>query len=67
MLEIDKSVAAPQLNAKAFVHEEPLQVAKELRLWFADGQGKGVYIHDVSFSQTPKGTCAMVIYRGPVY
>ena len=65
---IKEGIPANSLNIRALVNKNPEALAKEMSTWLNEaGQQKGVIIHDISFVQTPEGTCAMLVFRGPVY
>ena len=65
---IKEGIQANILNVQALVNKNPDVLAKEMSTWLDQmGQQKGVIIHDISFLQTPEGTCAMLVFRGPVF
>jgi hypothetical protein len=64
---IKEGIQANILNVQALVNKNPDVLAKEMSTWLNQmGQQKGVIVHDISFVQTPEGTCAMLVFRGPV-
>ena len=64
---IKEGIPANSLNIRALINKNPEVLANEMSTWLREaGQQKGVVIHDISFVQTPEGTCAMLVFRGPV-
>jgi hypothetical protein len=65
---IKEGIQANILNVRALVNKNPEVLANEMSMWLREaGQQTGVVIHDISFIQTPEGTCAMLVFRGPVH
>ena len=65
---IKEGLPANILSIRAIVNKNPEVLANEMSMWLREaGQQKGVIIHDISFVQTPEGTCAMLVFRGPVH
>ena len=65
---IKEGIPANSLSVRALVNKNPEVLANEMSMWLKEaGQKTGVIIHDISFVQTPEGTCAMLVFRGPVY
>ena len=65
---IKEGIPANILNVRALVNKNPEVLANEMSMWLREaGMQTGVIIHDISFVQTPEGTCAMLIFRGPVH
>ncbi len=64
---IKEGIQASILSILALVNKRPYELAKEMSTWLVEaGHQKGVIIHDINFVQTPEGTCAMLVFRGPV-
>ena len=64
---IKEGIPANSLKIRALVNKNPDVLANEMSVWLREaGQQTGVVIHDISFVQTPEGTCAMLVFRGPV-
>ena len=65
---IKEGIPANNLIIRALVNKNPEVLANEMSTWLREaGQQTGVVIHDISFLQTPEGTCAMLIFRGPIH
>jgi len=65
---IKEGIPAKSLIIRALVNKNPEVLANEMSTWLREaGQQTGVVIHDISFLQTPEGTCAMLTFRGPVH
>ena len=65
---IKEGIPANSLNIRALVNKNPEVLANEMSMWLREeGHQTGVVIHDISFVQTPEGTCAMLVFRGPVH
>jgi F420-0:gamma-glutamyl ligase len=68
IIMIKEGIQANILNVRALVNKNPEVLANEMSKWLREaGQKTGVIIHDISFVQTPEGTCAMLVFRGPVH
>jgi len=57
-----EGVQAKILNVRAFIAADALGLAQQMRIWFGDSE-KDI-VHQITFLETNKGICAMVVYRG---
>jgi hypothetical protein len=65
---IKEGIPANSLKIRALVNKNPDVLANEMSMWLREaGQQTGVVIHDICFVQTSEGTCAMLVFRGPVH
>jgi len=65
---IKEGIPANSLSIRALVNKNPEVLANEMSMWLREaGQQTGVIIHDISFIQTTEGTCAMLVFRGPIH
>jgi len=65
---IKEGIPANSLNVRAIVNMNPEVLANEMSMWLREaGEKTGVVIHDISFVPTPEGTCAMLVFRGPIH
>ena len=65
---VKEGLPANSLSIRAIVKKNPEVLANEISMWLREaGQKIGVIIHDIGFVQTPEGTCALLVFRGPIH